>query len=157
MIANLNGRTAILFTSDFPDRVEQKTGILFRHDKLNCAESVFRALLEESGNSCPLELLRTASAFGRGMGGAGCCCGALIGGEMAVGFLFGRREENGLCPDVCGHVAKQLHDRFVEHNRVTCCRVLHKGLPYGTPEQFKACAKRTVKAARITAEVILRQ
>ena len=64
MIANLNGRTAILFTSDCPDRVEQKTGILFRRDKLNCAESVFRALLEENGNSCPLKLLRTASAFG---------------------------------------------------------------------------------------------
>ena len=76
---------------------------------------------------------------------------------MAVGFLFGRTEENGFCPDVCGHVAKQLHDRFVEHNRITCCRVLHKGLPYGTPEQFEACAKRAVEAARIAAEVILRQ
>ncbi|WP_081637693.1 C-GCAxxG-C-C family protein [Bilophila wadsworthia] len=91
------------------------------------------------------------------MGGARCCCGALIGGEMAVGFLFGRTEENGFCPDVCGHVAKQLYDRFVEHNLVTCCRVLHKGLPYGTPEQFEACAKRAVEATRIAAEVILRQ
>ncbi len=37
MIANLNGRTAVMLTSDFPDRVEQKTGILFRRDKRNCA------------------------------------------------------------------------------------------------------------------------
>ena len=76
---------------------------------------------------------------------------------MAIGFLFGRTKENDFYPDVCGHVAKQLHERFVKHNRVTCCRVLHKGLPYGTPEQFEACAKRAVEAARIAAEVILRQ
>ena len=140
----------------FPDRVRQKAGTLYRTDRLNCAESVFKALIEESGRPCPLELLRMASAFGRGMGGAGCCCGALAGGELAVGFLFGRTEESGRCPDSCGQIARELHDRFVRQNRVTCCRVLHKGLPYGTPEQIAACAKRTEEAAAIAAEVIQR-
>ena len=153
MIANLNGRTAILFTSDFPDRVEQKTGILFRRDKLNCAESVFRALLEENGNSCPLKLLRTASAFGHAWEVRGVAVELLSAAKWLSAFFSAERRKTAFAR-MC---AAMLYDRFVEHNLVTCCRVLHKGLPYGTPEQFEACAKRAVEATRIAAEVILRQ
>ena len=139
----------------FPERVAQRAEALFREDRLNCAETVFKALLEESGHECPLELLRLASAFGKGMGKAGCSCGSLVGGEMGIGFFFGREEEKGFCPEACEEIARDLHDRFVKENRVTCCRVLHKGLPYGTPEQFDACALRSVRTARMAAEVIL--
>ena len=72
-----------------------------------------------------------------------------------MGFMFGRDKETGFPPKFCDALAKRLHDRFVEQNRVTCCRVLHRGLPYGTPEQFDACATRTAEAARIAAEVLL--
>ena len=74
-----------MLNRDFPDRVEQRAETLFRKDRLNCAETVFKALMEESGQDCPLELLRLASAFGKGMGRAG-CCGSLVGGEMACPF-----------------------------------------------------------------------
>mgnify|MGYP001698424900 FL=1 len=147
-------KEGILMSGTFPARAAQKALALFKND-LNCAESVFKALLLENGKTCPLELLRTASAFGRGMGEAGCCCGALVGGEMAIGFFFGRSEDVGPCPDVCAAAAKQLHDRFVSFNHGSCCRVLHRGLAYDTPEQFKACAQRSAEAARIAAEVIL--
>lgn len=143
------------FTADFPERVQKTAEELFRKDLLNCAESTFKAILLESGVPCPSEILTIASAFGRGMGGAGCCCGALIGGEMAIGVLLGRKQETGPCSDECNKAARLLHDRFVEHNRVTCCRILHKGLPFGTPEQFESCAKRTANAAQIAARVIL--
>ncbi len=86
---------------------------------------------------------------------AGCCCGSLIGGETAIGFLFGRTEENGFCPAVCGHVARQLHDRFVEHNRVTCCRVLHRDCLTARRNNLKPARSRAVEAARIAAEVIV--
>lgn len=82
-----------MFTSDFPDRVEQKTGILFRRDKLNCAESVFKALLEESGNPCPLELLRTASAFGRGMGVRGVAAERLSAAKWLLVFFSAERKK----------------------------------------------------------------
>ena len=92
-----------------------------------------------------------ASAFGKGMGRAGCS------GEMAIGFFFGRETEIGPCPLSCEEIARELHDRFVKQNRAACCRVLHKGLlwHYGTPEQFENCAQRTVRAARLAAEVIM--
>ena len=142
-------------TQDFPQRVQRRAEALFRKDLLNCSESVFKALLLEAGLPCPLDLLRLATPFGRGMGGAGCCCGSLIGAQMAMGMLFGRTEETGFPPDTCLLLAKRLHDRFVEKNRVTCCRVLHRGLPYGTSEQFESCAARSAGAAQIAAEVLL--
>lgn len=98
MIANLKGRKAVMFTSDFPDRVKQKTGVLFRRDKLNCAESVFKALLEESGNSCPLELLRTASAFGRGMGGSGLLLWSAYRRRNGYWFSFRQNGRKRLLP-----------------------------------------------------------
>ncbi|MBD5553522.1 MAG: C_GCAxxG_C_C family protein [Desulfovibrio sp.] len=126
----------------------------FRDDKNNCAESVLRALMQVTGQTCPVEILRLASPFGRGMGAAGCACGALVGAEMAVGYFFGREQTKGAAPDACATAAKLMHDRFKKHNGATCCRILHKGLPFGTDEQLAACCERTLEAAEIAAQVI---
>ena len=139
----------------FPSRAGKAAEAFFRIDVLNCAESVLKAVLGESGLPCPLDLLKAASAFGRGMGGAGCCCGALVGGQMALGCIFGRTRESGEPPEECARLARLLHDRFTAQNKAACCRVLHKGMPYGTPEQFDSCAVRTGRAAELTAQVIL--
>ena len=139
----------------FPQRAGKAAEDYFRIDVLNCAESVLKAVLEEAGRPCPLELVRAASAFGRGMGGAGCCCGALIGGQMALGCLLGRVRETGEPPEACGRLARVLHDRFVKQNRAACCPVLHRGMPFGSPEQFDSCAVRTGKAAALAAQLLL--
>lgn len=140
--------------ADFPARSRQLTEESFRKDFLNCAEAVFKGVLLAAGRECPLGTLRLASAFGRGMGGAGCACGALIGGQMALGAFFGRTSERGFTSAQCADAAKELHDRFKAENRATCCRILHKGLPYGTPEQFESCCGRAALAAELAATVI---
>lgn len=139
---------------DFPGNASNLTTGYFRDNLHNCAESVFRALLSASGRECPVEMTRIASAFGRGMGMAGCACGALVGGEMALGVFFGREKETGSAPDICADAAKLLHKRFKKENGATCCRILHKGLPFGTDEQFDSCCDRATKAAEIAAKVI---
>ncbi len=142
------------FDARFPVRARKTAERLFRENLYNCAESVLASVLLECGRSCPLEVVRMATPFGRGMGGAGCCCGALAGGQMALGMLLGRTQGSGLPPEDCARLAKLLHDRFARHNRATCCRILHKGLPFGTAEQFEACAVRAADAAELTAGVI---
>ena len=139
----------------FPLRAGRAAEARFRNDLLNCAESVLKAVLEEAGAACPLDMLKVASAFGRGMGGAGCCCGALVGGQMALGCFFGRTQDRGEPPEVCARLARLLHERFTAQNKAACCRVLHKGMPYGTPEQFDSCALRTGRAAELAAQAIL--
>ncbi|MGN1038731.1 MAG: C-GCAxxG-C-C family protein, partial [Mailhella sp.] len=112
-------------------------------------------LLVCAGLPCPASLLKTASGFGRGMGGAGCACGALTGGIMAIGIFFGRENDTGMPPDICAELSKKWHDTFKSMNKATCCRVLHHGLAYGTPEQFDSCCHRTAEAAEAAAKLIL--
>ncbi len=125
----------------------------YERDQLNCAESVLRALMEVFKGQCPPELLKLSSGFGRGMG-AGCACGALVGSVMAVGALFGRTEPTGRCPKETGVLSKAVHDAFREHFGATCCRILHRGLPFGTPEQKASCATRTAEAAEQAAMIL---
>lgn len=139
---------------NFPKKVRELAEGYFKEKSHNCAESVFRALMTASGRECPVELVRMASPFGRGMGSAGCACGALVGGQMALGILYGRGEECGPAPSLCADAAKALHKRFVKKNGAACCRILHKGLPFGTDEQLSACCLRSVDAAEIAAEII---
>ena len=47
-----------------------------------------------------------------------------------------------------------IHDKSIISIK-TCKVQVHKGLAYGTPEQFDSCALRSVRAARMAAEVIL--
>lgn len=142
-------------SKDLPDRTRILAEQYFREDKNNCAETVFRAIMQASGHPCPIEVLKMASPFGRGMGEAGCACGALIGGEMALGVFFGRDKESGFAPDICARAAKLLHKRFMEQNGAACCRILHKRTPFGTPEQFDSCCVRAVNASELAARVIL--
>lgn len=138
----------------FPDEAVDLTGRLFRENLHNCAEAVLTGVLQAAGRDCPLEVRRLASAFGRGMGGAGCACGALVGGQMAIGAFFGRAAESGSVPEACQEASRQLHNLFKKENGATCCRILHKGLPFGTDEQFNSCCERSRKAAAIAAELI---
>lgn len=137
-----------------PETAKSLAERYFRDDKNNCAESVLRSILAASGIECPVEMLRMASAFGRGMGGAGCACGALIGGQMAIGVFFGREENAGYPPDICADASRLLHKRFKKQNGATCCRILHKGLPFGTEEQLSSCCQRTLEAAELAASII---
>ena len=139
---------------DMPQKAMELTNKYFCEDHNNCAESVFRSLMTVTGQDCPIEVLKMASPFGRGMGEAGCACGALVGGQMAIGVFFGRESTKGFPPNLCAEAAKALHKRFVKSNGAACCRILHKGLPFGTDEQFSACCKRAVDAAEIAATLI---
>lgn len=142
------------FDENMPLRARELTKRFFCDDHNNCAESVFRAIMEVTNQPCSVEVLRLASSFGRGMGHAGCVCGALVGGQMAIGSIFGRKENSGHTPDICGDAAKLLHNRFKKQNGATCCRILHKGQPFGSDEQLEACCARSVDAAELVARVI---
>ena len=140
----------------YPARVRERAAELYSRDRLSCAEAALQALLECAAVPCPLEVVRLASGFGRGMGEAGCACGALVGAVMAVGALFGRVAPTGRSPQPCADIARAVHDGFKGVNRATCCRVLHKGKPFGSAEQRAECASRTDGAAELAARIILR-
>ena len=59
---------------------------------LNCAESVFEAVLSQIDTGLPPETLCLMTGFGGGGGLFGDTCGALVGAMAALGAVYGRRE-----------------------------------------------------------------
>jgi C_GCAxxG_C_C family probable redox protein len=112
---------------DFLDRVYR---IAFDYEKENrgCAQSVLAALQDafEMRND---EVFKAASGLSGGVGlSTHGSCGALCGGAMAIGMLFGRERRNFKDPDrvrwVAYRLGKQLSDRFErEYGSVICSQI----------------------------------
>ena len=59
---------------------------------LNCAESVFEAVLSQIDTGLPHEIMCVMTGFGGGGGHFGDTCGALVGAMAALGAVYGRRQ-----------------------------------------------------------------
>ena len=59
---------------------------------MNCAESVFEAVLAHIDTGLPPETMCLMTGFGGGGGHFGDTCGALVGAMAALGAVYGRRE-----------------------------------------------------------------
>ena len=58
---------------------------------MNCAESVFEAVMAHMDTGLPPETLCLMTGFGGGGGHFGDTCGALVGAMAALGAVYGRR------------------------------------------------------------------
>lgn len=90
----------------------------------SCSESVIKAAIDEG--LCDKDLLPVASAFSGGMS-SGCVCGAVATAQIISGTFFGRENKYGN-PNTVREKAAFIVEEFKKRNKVTCCRVLSKGL-----------------------------
>jgi len=134
------------------DRAEN----LFLTRQLMCADTVLTVLNSGLGGDLSSEtILRLTSGFPEGLGGAGCICGAVSGGVLALGLFLG-----GKGPGLTGRKrvmfnTKKLHDLFKDCYGSTCCRMLTKKIEYGSKQHFKHCAQLTGVATEIAGRLIL--
>jgi C_GCAxxG_C_C family probable redox protein len=85
-------------------------------------------------------MVRLAAGFGGGSG-AGCICGAVVGGTMAFGLIFADDRKR------VQWLTKELHRWFKDAYGATCCKVIlqtHK----------KICYELTGKVAGRVAEMV---
>ncbi len=111
---------------------------LYRDKQYLCSESLFTVVNDYLGQPVPPETVRLASGFPVGMGLAGCSCGALTGGIMALGLKYGRGAP-GQDNAVALAKAKELHDWFHQEFGSTCCKVLIRKFEFGSPEHMEQC------------------
>lgn len=122
-----------------------------------CSEAIVKTINEEFGLGYPEEVIKMASGFPIGMGGSGCTCGAVVGGIMALGMVFGRTTPKDVKVKKCMALAAELHDRFRENHKVLCCRIHTKDMVLGSPEHMNQCIAFTGEVAEETAKIILRE
>ena len=99
------------------EKVAEEAEGYYRSGKMNCAEAVLAAVSRNYMAAAGEEVVRLAAGFGGGSG-AGCICGAVVGGTMAFGLIY---------PDDRKRVqrlTKELHRWFKDEYGATCCKVI---------------------------------
>jgi len=97
-------------------------------------------------------LLPSATGFGGGIGRCGCICGALAGGIIALGSVYGRKtlEDDKKRPY---RFASQLCNQFVEEYGSSCCRIINKG-DFKSSEHQIRCSDIVEKTAVMLLDII---
>ncbi len=128
----------------------------YRSGQFLCSEAVFLVANEFLGYPVPNEMVKLASGFPVGMGKAGCSCGALTGGVMALGLKYGRSVPAAQTPGMF-EAAQALHDRFKARRRVTCCRILIRSFQFGSPGHIQQCITLTGEVAADVIELLAQE
>jgi len=103
--------------------VREQAEELYRSGQFLCSEAILHTFNEALGKPLPQEAIKLSSGFPVGMGvlgTGGCTCGALSGGVMVLGLVYGRANPGDDAPQVL-EKAKELHDWFLADKGSTCC------------------------------------
>ncbi len=119
----------------------------------HCSESMIKAFNEEYNLKFTPKMIRMATGLGGGLGKAKCSCGVLTTGAIILSSFYGRvdlRKDDTLAFDL----SKELHDRFKEKFKVTCCRGLTKNIKWGHPDHVENCSKYVYEASIILKDIL---
>ncbi|MBS5952709.1 MAG: C_GCAxxG_C_C family protein [Paraclostridium bifermentans] len=126
----------------------------FERGEFFCSEAVVKTINDELGKPFSDEVTKLASGFPIGIGKSGCLCGAVSGGVMALGMVYGRCHGEAMHEDMFKHAA-DLHDRIKELYKSTCCRVMTRNFEFQSPERKAHCIKITGEVAAYIAEKLI--
>lgn len=105
------------------DHVRETAEEYFRRGEFFCSESVVQTINDLLGKPYDDSIIKMASGFPIGMGKQGCLCGAISGGQMALGMGFGRVHGEDMNEKMFPASAS-LHDWCRDTYGATCCRVI---------------------------------
>ena len=126
----------------------------FERGEFFCSEAVVKTINDELGKPFSDEVTKLASGFPIGVGKSGCLCGAVSGGVMALGMVYGRCHGEAMNADMFKHAA-DLHDRIKELYKSTCCRVMTRNFEFQSPERKAHCIKITGEVTAYIAEKLI--
>jgi C_GCAxxG_C_C family probable redox protein len=132
-------------------QIDQRAFDLFQNG-FNCAEAVSTAVVEWYGSGAAEFTPKAATAFGGGVGGTKCeTCGALTGGVIALGWLFGRTEPGADKQNVYAF-ATEFRNKFLDSFGSTQCKAILEA--FGKQENLHECKRMTGAAAGILFDIL---
>lgn len=138
-------------------KIRNEAEELYDNGTFFCSEAVVTVINNYLGQPYHPDVVKMASGFPIGMGKAGCLCGAVSGGQMALGIVYGRTEGEAM-QDKMFEMAKGLHDHIISEYKSCCCRVMTrqwKGDDFKSPERKRHCVEITGKVAEYIAEQLI--
>lgn len=122
--------------------------------ELSCSESVVYAVSEGLTGEVNTDLVRAATAFRGGFASTKEeLCGALSGGGMIIGLLYGRPGPEVTAVDKCAEVGKAYRAKFEEKFGCTICKEL-RASNYGYGEGQISCAILVRDATAVLLDVL---
>lgn len=122
----------------------------------SCSEALVSTIIEKFELDVPQSVVKMATGLAGGIGKTGEACGALTGGVMALGILFGRDhiEENPIGDQT---FAKELLEYFVENNSFNSlkCQVLTEGFDTDEGEHKQHCSEFVAMIAEKASHMII--
>ncbi len=122
-----------------------------------CSEAIIKTIKDEFQLPISDDIIAAASGFPVGIGGAGCTCGAVVGGIMAIGLFFGRTEAKDEKVNKAMALAHELHNHFKSNHKTLCCRTLTTDMELGSPKHMEQCVSLTGEVAIEVAHMIIRE
>jgi C_GCAxxG_C_C family probable redox protein len=137
--------------------IRNKAEAYYRDGDFYCSEAIIKTIKDAFGIRMSDDVVALASGFPVGMGGAGCACGAVTGGVMALGMFFGRTSPRDKKSEHVMRLSKELHDLFRERHGRLCCRKLTRKMELGSPRHMEQCIAFTGEVAYETGRIIIRE
>ena len=136
------------------NEVERRTLEQYRADRFHCAEAVCKTIVECFSPESRIPVHKLASGFGGGIGAShGETCGALTGGIVALGWLYGRANPEDDKTKVLA-LSGELRRGFIEKYGTTNCQQLLEQF-VGQVEGQK-CKKLTADTAGMLFDLVQR-
>ena len=136
------------------ERIRKIAEDYYRNGDFYCSEAVVKTIIDEFQIDVSEDVIKMASGFPVGMGGVGCTCGALTGGVMAIGLVYGRSQGKDPKVNKAMELSAKLYQIFCERHKVSCCKVLTRGMEKGSPEHMEQCIAFTGEMAYEAAKII---
>lgn len=137
------------------DIVRAKAEEYYRSGDFYCSEAVVKTIIETFDDTISLDVVKAASGFPVGIGGAGCTCGAISGGVMSIGLFFGRNEAKDASVGKAMQLSAELYHKFTNNHKISCCKMLTRGLELGSEKHMDQCISFTGEMAYEAAKIIV--
>jgi C_GCAxxG_C_C family probable redox protein len=141
-------------------KVREDAEAYFRQGNYYCSEAIVASVRDNIAPEMPEALIASASGFPVGVGRSKCMCGAVSGGVISLGYVFGRTGPSTPADPKSVktmELANELQQAFRDSHRVLCCSVQTKGMDMASGEHKAQCVAFTGEMAAKTAELIARE
>lgn len=136
------------------EQVEKKT-LGYHQSGLCCTEAIIKSITESYAEEWSNAFPKIGSGFCKGIGRTGeDICGTVVGGIIALGYLYGRMEGNENI-DICCEYAAEFRKRFIAKYGTTNCDELLK--KFGKQEKMGKCKEMTADASGIISDMLSRE
>ena len=130
----------------------QKKAFAYMSSGFCCSESILMVTMESRTNPVSDDLPKVATGLCGGLGGSHEeMCGALSGGVLAIGLLYGRTQP-GVDVQFAKDLATEYRRRFVEEfGTANCGELLER---FGEQNDSDKCRRLTAAAAGILSDLL---